>query len=332
MLRRFFGRPPPGSLPAAEVAGPSRADLREALSRHPQLWWLTDVPMFLDAPSVDRLHGAVVQPEYVLLQSQETAQRSRGTTEADELQASLEGSIPAFLKLGTQAKISTGTTTGASAAQQLTKQFIHSSEQRLQEIVVAYWEKRSERVLFAIGGEGGLTSLAGKTLSWHAAEELTDLAGPRPLLFFDLPPRSAILPMAGETVQGKTILLADRFIEKLTNMGEVIPPFPTDDSYPDVAARKEAHWAALVEHYHSWSALEVIEEGFSSGQRIEWIDYRLKLPSRSKPVHIHFAPRGQVATGAFAYNFVRRGYKVGLRIVAQLKKGCDMNALALYER
>jgi hypothetical protein len=29
---------------------------------------------------------------------------------------------------------------------------------------------------------------------------------------------------------------------------------------------------------------------------------------------------------------VRRGYKVGLRMVGQLKKGCDINVLALYER
>jgi hypothetical protein len=287
--------------------------------------------LFIDERSVDRLHGAIVQPEYVLLQSQETAQRSRTQSEADEAQAGLEGSIPAFLKIGTQAKISSGTTTGLSAAQQLTKQFIYSSERRLQDILVAYRETMPERVLFAIAGGGEPTSLAGKTLSWPDADALTDLPGPRPLLFFDLPPRSAILPIAGETVEGKTTVLTENLIEKLARMGRVIPPFPSDDD-PDAPARTKAHWAALVDNYDSWSALEVIQEGFSSGQRIEWIDYRLKLPSREKPVHIHFAPRGQVATGAFAYNFVRRGYKVGLRIVAQLKKGCDMNALALYER
>jgi hypothetical protein len=331
MIQRLFRRSPPASVPETEAGGPSRTDLRKELLRHPQLWWLTDVPLFIDERSVDRLHGAIVQPEYVLLQSQETAQRSRTHSQADEAQASLEGSIPAFLKVGTQAKISSGRATGLSAAQQLTKQFIYSSERRLQDILVAYRETMPERVLFAVAGGGEPTSLAGKTMSWLEAEALTDLPGPRPLLFFDLPPRSAILPMAGETVEGKTIVLAEKLIERLTKAGRVIPPFPSDDD-PEAPARKDAHWAALVDNYHSWSALEVIEEGFSSGQRIEWIDYRLKLPSREKPVHIHFAPRGQVPTGAFAYNFVRRGYKVGLRIVAQLKKGCDMNALALYER
>jgi hypothetical protein len=188
-----------------------------------------------------------------------------------------------------------------------------------------------ERVLFADADGGEPYSLAGKTMSWPEAEALADLPGPRPLLFFDLPPRSAILPIAGETVEGRTVLLTEKLFEKLAEAGRAIPPFPDDDD-PDALARTAAHWNALVRNYDNWAALEVIQEGFSSGHRIEWIDYRLKIPSREKPVHIHFSPRGQVPTGAFAYNFVRRGFKVGSRIVAQLKKGCDMNALALYER
>lgn len=332
MISRFFRRERPVAAPTGEAAAPDRKALHEELQRHPQLWWLTDVPMFLDERSVDRLHGAIVQPEYVLLQSQETAQRNRTDSDGQEVASGLEASIPAFLKIGTQAKFSSGATTGLSAAQQLTKQFIYSSEQRLQDILVAYREKMPERVLFAVAGEGELLTLAGRALSWRDAEALTDLPGPRPLLFFDLPPGSAILPMAGETVEGRTVLLADKLIERLAKAGRPVPPFPADDDDPDLAARKDAHWAALVQNYHNWSALEVIEEGFSSGHRIEWIDYRLKLPSRDKPVHIHFSPRGQVPTGAFAFNFVRRGFKAGLRIVAQLKKGCDMNALALYER
>lgn len=331
MISHFFRRERPVASPARGPAAPDRKALHQELLRHPQLWWLTDVPMFLDERSVDRLHGAIVQPEFVLLQSQETAQRNRTESDGQEVASGLEASIPAFLKIGTQAKFSSGATTALSAAQQLTKQFIYSSEQRLQDIVVAYREKMPERVLFAVAGEGELLTLAGTTLSWRNAEALTDLPGPRPLLFFDLPPGSAILPIAGETVEGRTVLMADKLIEKLAAAGRAIPPFPDDDD-PDAAARKDSHWAALVQYYDSWSALEVIQAGFSSGHRIEWIDYRLKLPSRDKPVHIHFSPRGQVPTGAFAYNFVRRGFKVGLRIVAQLKKGCDMNALALYER
>ena len=136
--------------------------------------------------------------------------------------------------------------------------------------------------------------------------------------------------MAGETVEGGTVRLFEPLIERLGTERAPIPPFPSD-KHPDAAAMKEAHWNALISAYDNKVALEVVEEGFG-GQRIEWIDYRIKLGSRPKPIHIHFSPRGQVPTGAFAYNFVRRGFKVGLRIVAQLRKGCDMRALALYER
>lgn len=305
--------------------------LREELLRHPQLWWLTDVPMFLDERSVDRLHGAIVRPEYILLQSQESASRSRAETHASELQTNVEASIPTFLKLGTGAKYSSSAASQLSAAQQLTKQFIHSSEQRLQDIVLDYRKTMPERLLFAAGEGGKLTSHAGTPLRWDEAEALADRPGPRPLLFFDLPAGSAILPMAGETVEGKTVLLYEWLIDRMTKAGCVIPPFPADDD-PNAARAKDAHWNALIGHYRNRIALEVIEHGFSSGHRIEWIDYRLKLPSRAKPVHIHFSPGGRVPTGAFAYNFVRRGFKVGLRIIAQLKRGSDMNALALYER
>ena len=62
MIARLFRRSPPEPVPPAEAAGPSRTDLRRELLRHPQLWWLTDVPLFIDERSVDRLHGAIVQP------------------------------------------------------------------------------------------------------------------------------------------------------------------------------------------------------------------------------------------------------------------------------
>ena len=327
----FFRRTQSAPAPETAHGWPDREALREELLRHPQLWWLTDVPMFLDERSVDRLHGAIVRPDYVLLQSQETAARSRSETASSELQSTVEGSIPTFLKLGASAKYSSGAASELSAAQQLTKQFIHTAEQRFQDVVLAYRKSMPERLLFAAAEGAKLTSHAGTPLTWEEAEALTDHPGPRPLLFFDLPPGSAILPMAGETVEGKTVLLYEWLIDRLTQAGYVIPPFPADDD-PESARAKDAHWDALIAHYRNRVALEVIEHGFSSGHRIEWIDYRLKLPSRAKPVHVHFSPGGQVPTGAFAYNFVRRGFKVGLRVIAQLKRGCDMNALALYER
>jgi hypothetical protein len=331
MIPKLFRRRAPPPAPQSPGPAGDREAQREELLQHPQLWWLTDVPMFLDDHYVDRLHGAVVRPEYVLLQSQETAGRSRTDSRTGEMQTGIEASIPTFLKLATSVKYAAGTASAVSAAQQLTKQFVHTAEQRLQDILVEYRRTMPARVLFADATADGLSSYTGERLTWEEAEALTDRPGPRPMLFFDLPPGSAILPMAGETVEGTTVLLYTSLIERLEQAGCVIPRFPLD-SDPDAPLKKDAHWDALIAGYRNSIAMEVIEKGFSQGHRIEWIDYRLKLPSRRKPAHVHFSPRGQVATGAFAYNFVRRGFKVGLRVIAQLKRGGDMNALALYER
>ena len=44
------------------------------------------------------------------------------------------------------------------------------------------------------------------------------------------------------------------------------------------------------------------------------------------------APRGDYATGIFAYNFINRGLKHGLRLVGTLKSEPDLNVLAIFER
>lgn len=326
MFRRLISR----LLPARPAAAPPAAP-QNSLNDHPQLWWLTDVPLFLDERSVDRLHGAIVQPEYVLLQSQETGQRRIAETGASEIDGGVEASIPAFLKLGLKTKNTEAVSRELSQSRQVTKQFVYTAERRLQEVLVAYRERQPERVLFDRPDGSGLVSLEGKPVGWSEAEALLDQRGPRPLVFLDLAPHAPILPMAGETVEGQTLRLFETLIERFGTREAPIPPFPSDKD-PDAAAMKDAHWNALIAAYDNRVALEVVEEGFGGGHRIEWIDYRIKLGSRPKPIHIHFSPRGQVPTGAFAYNFVRRGFKVGLRIVAQLRKGCDMRALALYER
>lgn len=331
MVRRLISRIFGGDPAAAQPAPQQNRGIENRLNDHPQLWWLTDVPLFLDERSVDRLHGAIVQPEYVLLQSQETGQRRSAETGSNETEGGAEASIPAFLKLGLKAKSTEAVSRETSQSRQVTKQFVYTAERRLQEVLVAYRERQPERVLFDQPDGSGLVSLEGKPVGWREAEDLLDQRGPRPLVFLDLAPLAPILPMAGETTGGSTVRLFESLIERLGTKEKPIPPFPSDKD-ANAAAMKDAHWNALIAAYENRVALEIVEEGFGGGQRIEWIDYRIKLGSRPKPIHIHFSPRGQVPTGAFAYNFVRRGFKVGLRIVAQLRKGCDMRALALYER
>jgi len=49
-------------------------------------------------------------------------------------------------------------------------------------------------------------------------------------------------------------------------------------------------------------------------------------------LHLHIVPSANYDTGVFAYNFVKRGYKHGLRLVGTPQSEPDMNVLAIYEK
>jgi hypothetical protein len=284
------------------------------------------VPTFIDERLVYKLYNAIVRPEFILVQSSEKSARTGSENLTAELEA-LSG-IPAFLKLGM--KVGTASAEALTRETEITKQYVHSSERRLQEIVSAYVRSHPERLLFDEVGQSCLTSFAGESTNWDAAEDLLDKPGPRPLLFIDLPPNVSIIPHSGESQLGKPVLLIDTIVERLRKNRKKIPDYPREND-PDPIA-KSHYWDALIEGYENWTAMDVINEEFGANERIEWIDFRMKLSTRERPVHLHFAPAGTAPTGDFAYNLVRRGFKVGLRLVGQLKKGCDLTVLALYQR
>lgn len=313
------------SLPVAS-AQPRYSD--EALRK---LWWLTDVPTFMDDRLVDRLYNAIIRPEYILLQSSETAERSRSSTSTSELEAAAEISIPAFWKLSGKAKAAEEVGEALSHGTQVTKQFVHSAERRLQDIITHYGAKHPDRLLFDEFGQSNLRNVSGETLGWDKAEELLEVPGPRPLLFIELDRSVPILPMAGGTEAGMTVVLSAKMIKEMNEQRKVIPDFPAD-SDTDAQKKKTDHWNALMEHYDNWMAVRTVDHGFGNEHRIEWIDFRVKVNTRSRPVHVHFAPIGKYHAGDFAYNIVRRGFKEGLRLVGQLKRGCDVNVISLYER
>jgi hypothetical protein len=303
-----------------------RLDKRQTKS----LWWLTDVPMFFDERSVQKLYDAIVAPEFVLLQSKETAEKSKTntTTVGSELGGDID--IPTFFKIGLKAKLDGSVAEAATRSSEVTKQFLYSNQQRLQDLVVAYNAAFRGRVLYQDTAELELLSLAGPT-DWTEANGLLDKPGPRPLIFIDLKPGAPIIPTAGETCKGEVIPLYQALEGIINKNGPVVPPYPSDRDLAAVTARK-AYWDALVNAYDSRIALEVVENGFAKGERVDWIDYRLKLPNREAPLHLHLAANGDFSTGTFAYNFVRRGHKFGLRLVGLLKAGGDINVLAIYER
>lgn len=150
------------------------------------------------------------------------------------------------------------------------------------------------------------------------------------MLFIDLPPGVPILPFSGGSQSGKPVVLIDTIEERLRKNGKEIPKYPRDD--PKASARSDDYWKALITGYENWTAVHVINDEFGAGERLEWIDFRMELSTRDRPVHVHFRPAGASPTGDFAYHLVRRGFKRGLRLIGQLKKGGFVNVLAHYQR
>jgi hypothetical protein len=126
--------------------------------------------------------------------------------------------------------------------------------------------------------------------------------------------------MAGGTEAGKTVILSAAMIDEMSKRGGSIPDFPADNDV-EAQLKKAEHWEALMRHYDNREAMRIVDHGFGSDHRIEWIDFRLKVNTRKRPIHIHFAAAGKYHAGEFAYNIVRRGFKEGLRLVGRFKRG-----------
>ena len=78
--------------------------------------------------------------------------------------------------------------------------------------------------------------------------------------------------------------------------------------------------------------MEVLEAAGTTNGRIRWIAYRLPLTDEGDTLHLSISPASKYDTGVFGYNFIKRCYKHGLRIVGTLKSEPDMNVFAVYER
>jgi hypothetical protein len=58
----------------------------------------------------------------------------------------------------------------------------------------------------------------------------------------------------------------------------------------------------------------------------------LPINDKGETLHLHIVPDGRYDTITFAYNFIRRGFEHGIRLIGLLKNDSDLNVLAIYER
>ncbi|MDV7351123.1 hypothetical protein R3751_15215 [Halorubrum distributum] len=92
------------------------------------------------------------------------------------------------------------------------------------------------------------------------------------------------------------------------------------------------YWQEFGEIFSATQAIRIVEEAANNHGRLRWIDYRAQLTEDGDTLHLHITPGGNYDTGVFAYNFIKRAYKHGIRIVGVLKKEPDLDVLAIYNK
>ena len=149
-------------------------------------------------------------------------------------------------------------------------------------------------------------------------------------------PTTKLIPMAAEFENGDIDPLYIELIKRLGG-GTSEPPKKPANTDIDEDVRNNywrEYWGWFNDKFNAQKAIEVIEEAAGGARRrIRWIAYRAPMGVEdSPPLHLHISPAGNYDTGVFAYNFIKRGYKHGVRLVGTLKSEPDMNVLAIYEK
>lgn len=306
-----------------------------------QLNWLADAPLFIDGEQVDRFYDAVVRPHSRLVEwSQANLTSTAGKFEAS---GSAGGKIDVSKILG---GLGVGTLLSglATAEAQLagkgayegkddeTRSWkyapIETPQRQLLALTAFYASQLSNRI-FLVGDPS--------TLHWRAP--LSIAAVPRSLVFLDLPGTESpsnpagsatmLIPTAAEFANGKIVPL---YPDLKRNNGDAPPEYPERAPGGDLPAERAAYWSWFSKEFSAKKAMRVVEEAASNNGRIHWIDYRTPISAQGDTLHLHVSPRGSYDTGTLAYNFIKRGYKHGIRIVGTLKSEPDMNVLAIYEK
>lgn len=199
---------------------------------------------------------------------------------------------------------------------------------QIERIINYYTWHYPNRIFWAKSDLSEVINTDGVSLSWNEVSNLISEPAPRPIIIFEAPPGSKIIPMAAETVDGAHVQISDIYIRDLEASGQITIP-----AYSSTTKASQKYWKALERTFDSSKAMKAIEESTSAGSRIDWVDYRIisKPGTNIIPIHFHLTPRGKYNTGTFAYQLVRREFKYGIKIVGTLKKGEDINVLAIYE-
>ena len=296
-----------------------------------QLEWLADAPLFIDGDQVFRFYDAVARPAGEVVRTVDTLTDEKKSKIATKLNAdiavepgalaSLLSPVFSFLKPSVSVGGELAGDYEARSAKGRTTEVanIKTPQRRLIDLVVHYLVEQTDRLFF-------VDNLA--DTDWQDPD--TILQTPRALAFLDLPASVKLIPTAAEFENGEIELIYNEL-----DFGEDMPAYPEKgDNLLDL---RKKYWQWFEQNYSATKAMTAVENAVTKNQenprgRLRWIDYRLPIDSAGTTLHLHLSPRGEFDTGVFAYNFIKRGFKHGLRLVGTTKSEPDMNVLAVYEK
>jgi hypothetical protein len=291
-----------------------------------KLGWLADAPLFIDAPQVLAFYDAVVRPEAkekkitLSLKSLESKKTStEGELTGEVSIAKWITTIFPFLdaKVGGKVSASTQSERGKEEGREVELEPIDSPQRQLVQLALHYVVNLPARIRIVSNPLDP---------AWSDPKFAEGL--PRALVFLDFPP-SVFLPMAAELATGKVALIHEAYLNAAWQKN----PAPDNrELSPDKKqAAWDGYWDRFVSNFDAQIALRTLEQQ-AEGSRIRWIDYRTPFSEKGKTFHLHVVAHGDYDTGVFAYNFVKRGFSHGLRLVGTLKAGNDVNVLAIFEK
>ena len=285
-----------------------------------ELLWLLDAPLFIDEVLIEAFYDAILRPEL----DATALQISSGVSNEFGGGLSFGALVPG---LGISASASTTRTHGESAGYRV----VSNPYRHLLSLALHYHKNVADRMRTATYVETGGTYQAAEKDQpvWYDPSFIS--AVPRALLFIDLPPGTKFIPAAAEVGGADVYPLFEKIGEQFASRSHTKAPL-----YPGGASQyaddRRKYWEWFSEHFNETIAMVTVEEEVK-GRPLNWIAYRVVLPGVGEPfLHLWVAGRGRFDTGTFAYNFVKRGFKHGLRIVGTLKSEPDLNVLAVFEK
>ena len=286
----------------------------------PDLSWLADSPVFIDGQQVGAFYDAVVGPAFRAVELQVTAGWSQQLEKstAGHLSAGLSALFP-WLKADAGVETGKAVTLARQDGQTVTLQPVDSPARQLVQLSLHYLVNQPQRIC-----------TVNQDTSFPGADTIA--ASPRMIAFVDVPPGTRFLPQAAELNDGRVVTFFSPLIEKLKRDGGTLPvAYPATTTTDEGRRQRDAYWRWFTDHWNADKAVQVVEDVIGAGGRPRWIAYRV-IFGTGQTLHLDVTPRGDYDTGTFAYYFIRRGERHGLRIVGSLKSQPALNLLAAYDK